>query len=293
MIDPLKLPSPNAKKNPFFLILFGIGLVLIVLQLLLNSGNYFYSWFIHVQYPSHYEFNQLDSVLKQYVHEKRYYHLVDYSNLKHSKEFHHAVSELAHISPDRLNTPAQQLCFWINTYNLLVIDGIVARYPLSSPQGRPDIFSLHKYIVGGVPLSIDNIFELKLTPLFKQVDVKAIFLCCGGTLGDPAVPDHAINQKDLNDDIQTAMLYFINNPDNVRFDPANGNFYISPFFSLNATLLSQNGESMHAFVNYYLPADKQLNLTNFHIKQTYFSTFNWQLNDLKIQEIPPAEAVSQ
>ena len=51
---------------------------------------------------------------------------------------------------------SEPLASWINTYNALVIDAVLQRYPLASVSEVPDFFSKIMYRVAGVERSLDD-----------------------------------------------------------------------------------------------------------------------------------------
>ncbi|MGC5352351.1 hypothetical protein ACPXAT_27350, partial [Klebsiella pneumoniae] len=75
-----------------------------------------------------YHFPTYDNVLHHVVSGDA----VNYEALKSDemrKELDSAVDELAKLNPDQMESQQEQTCFWINSYNLLVLKAITDLYP--------------------------------------------------------------------------------------------------------------------------------------------------------------------
>src|ERR1700678_2862883 len=110
------------------LVVLGLGFLLILFHTISHAGEFIAPLFIHVNHPLTYNFTDYDSLLKSVVKD----HRVDYQNLKKSKLLDEAVADLSKTSPDHLDSPEEQLCFWINSYNLLVLKAISDAYPIKT-----------------------------------------------------------------------------------------------------------------------------------------------------------------
>lgn len=95
--------------------------------------------------------------------ENGYY--INYTDLRESRAYHefrnYCSPRLRHFDPARLNTQYENLAFWINLYNALVIDGIINfEVQTSITETRLGIllfFRKAAYNVGGQRLSLDDI----------------------------------------------------------------------------------------------------------------------------------------
>jgi len=258
------------------LALFAIGFVMVIVSVGSHLGDYARSVFVHVDNPASYSFATFDKVLSQCVKDDR----VDYKEVAKSKELQQAVDELAHIGPDRMVAPADRLCFWLNSYNLLTLKLIADRYPITSIRQLGQDTSFKRFIVGGKQLSLSDIYLNRILPMVGSVEPKAIFLMCGGSLGYPSLQDHAVQPEHLSGDAEAAAYKFLNDPANVYFDFEANTFYLSPFLEWNRVLFDKQYGSVFAFANRYLPAEKQANLQRVSTLTSFRPTFNWQLNDV-------------
>ncbi len=258
------------------LCLLATGLILGTMQSVYNAGTYMQTWLIHVDHPATYKFTTYDQLLQKHVKGG----LIDYSSLHHdTRLLKQAVNEIKHISPDRISTAEAQLSFWINSYNLLVVQNVVDHYPLSSINDLPETARLREFVVGGKAYSLENIENWEIRPRLTGTNVKALFTICSGARGYPRIGYHALDPTHFQDEIRTATEAFVNNPENVFYDSNTSAFYLSLFFKWNENLLVTDYDSTFSFANDYLNADLRLDLQSNKIKKTYLPSFDWRLND--------------
>lgn len=208
--------------------------------------------------------------------------LVDYSHMKHSPELNAAVEELKRTSPDNIVNDQDRLAFWINAYNLLTLKAICDRYPISSPRKLGNTYSGEEFLVGGKPITLQDIYFTQIVPMAKRIDVNAIFLACNGTLGSPVLNEYPANKDTLKQDGEAAALRFCNDPRNVLYDPDTKTFAISPWLQWNHELLEKEHYTPHHFVNKFLEPDHKVQVDDVTIMKTYFPNFDWTLNDKQI-----------
>ena len=269
----------SGKRSFLPLALLAIGLIFITLQLVSNVGGYVKAFFVPVEYPLTYEFTIYDSLLKRCVSGD----LVGYKVLANSPDLNLAVDELERINPSRLATPRDRLAFWINAYNLLVVKNIADRYPMKSVRDVNHFMSLRKFVIGGVPYSVEDIQRREVVPMLKHADSHAIFLMCGGAMGYPPLLDHAISAARLDDDMKFALHDFVNNPKNVNFDIDTRTFLISRFFNWYQELLCNDFNNPFEFANAYLDPFKKVPVADKQILKAFMPQFDWWLNDIELK----------
>jgi Protein of unknown function, DUF547 len=265
-----------------------VSLAVLIAVVLLVSVNaimrlpmYVMSLFINVQHPVVYSFPNYAKLLPEVVKGD----FVDYQALKKSKLLDEAMSDLGHTSPDSLEDSDQRFCFWLNSYNLLVLKSIADKYPierLSDP--RLSHMGTNKYFIGGKPYSIEEIRKMQLVPVFLTRWPMALFLACGGCIGSPPLLDHVITPKTLREDSESAAAKFVDKKDSTSYDPVHKAFMLSPFFMFNETVFSRFGGA-HAFVNRLLPKAKQLDIESRAVLfKTYSQHLNMYINDTALQQ---------
>jgi hypothetical protein len=239
------------------------------------------SMFMHVKHPVVYSFPAYAKLLPEVVKGD----FVDYQALKNSKLLDEAMEDLGHTSPDSLEDNDQRFCFWLNSYNLLVLKSITDKYPverLTNP--KLSHMGTYKYFIGGKSCSIEEIRKMHLVPQFMTNWPMALFLACGGCIGSPPLLNHVIVPKTLKADSEAAAARFVEKKESASYDPDKKAFMLSPFFMFNDGVFSRYGGA-HAFVNRLLPPDKQLDIESRAVLfKTYSQHLNIYLNDTALQK---------
>lgn len=75
--------------------------------------------------------------------------------------------------------------FWVNTYNITVIKGIIVNYPIKCLSYNIDFFDKTTYILGGKIIAFNDIENKLLRAKFK--DAYFNFVVFFGAIGCPAL----------------------------------------------------------------------------------------------------------
>ncbi|MEM7381060.1 MAG: DUF547 domain-containing protein, partial [Bacteroidota bacterium] len=98
-------------------------------------------------------FNKADTFFKTYVKDGR----VSYKDIKANPAALDELLQLAKGITVSENDAANYQAFWINSYNLLVIKGIVDSYPVKSPLDIGGFFDKKKYDIGGTSTTLNDL----------------------------------------------------------------------------------------------------------------------------------------
>ncbi len=212
-------------------------------------------------------FDRVDVFLQQYVKNG----LVDYrSILKNPGQLNQLVEEIRQFDLNTLTTPEQEQAFWINTYNILVIKGIIAHYPLNSPLDVPGFFKSIRYPVGGQQLTLDEIENIRLRERFNAPRVHFVLVCAAR--GCPPISDHAYRPEHLEQQMEQRAKNVLNNPRFVKIDEPTKTVYLSEIFKWFKSDFEGNGKSVVDYINRYrntpIPFD-------FRIQ---YMKYDWNLN---------------
>tara|TARA_R110002074_G_scaffold399036_1_gene591666 strand:+ start:18013 stop:18726 length:714 start_codon:yes stop_codon:yes gene_type:complete len=161
-------------------------------------------------------FNEADSFLKANVVNS----LVKYNAIKENPEVLKAVlnsaKDISVSESDALNYQA----FWVNAYNLIVIDGIVKNYPLKSPLDVDGFFDKVKHSVGGKMITLNGIENKLLRAKFPNEPRFHFVLVCAG-LGCPPIINEAYTPKKLDAQLQRQTTKALNDPNFIRVEGHN------------------------------------------------------------------------
>ncbi len=136
---------------------------------------------------------------------------------------------------------AQQLAFWINAYNALAIDTIVAHYPLkrrglrgfafprSSIQQIDAVWTLKRRVIGGERRSLDDIEHGIIRANFNEPRIHFALVCAA--VSCPELRAEAYRAAELDTQLQEQLTGFLANATKgLRIDPRRRRISISAIF---------------------------------------------------------------
>lgn len=196
---------------------------------------------------------------------------VNYKAIKSNPD---ALQELVALGKEvRVTTAnaASYQAFWINAYNLHVINGIVDNYPTKSPLDIKGFFDKTTREVGGKNITLNDIENKLLRAQFpKEARFHFVLVCAG--LGCPPIINEAYKPSNLEAQLQRQTKIALNNP---NFIKVKGNkVQLSQIFEWYKGDFTHSGSEVD-YINKYrneaIPAKA---------KVSYYS-YNWTLNDTK------------
>jgi len=159
--------------------------------------------------------------------------------------------------------------FWINSYNLFVIKGVIDNYPMKSPLDKAGFFDKIVYSIGGKKTTLNGIENKLLRAKFKDARFHFVLVC--GAIGCPPLINKAYMPNTLEKqlDEQTAIAlngnFVIINDKKKKIEASEIlNWYKEDFIS--------KGENEIDYINKF----RTIKIPNDY-KVTYFA-YNWSLN---------------
>lgn len=213
-------------------------------------------------------FASTDSFLKEHVKNGR----VNYKAIKNNPDaLASLLANAKKISVSKTDAKNYQ-AFWINTYNLLVIDGIVRNHPLKSPLDVNGFFDKKKHEVGGENITLNDIENKLLRANFPTEARFHFVLVCAG-LGCPPIINSAYQPSTLDAQLQKQTVKALNDNNFIRVNK--NKVQVSQIFEWYKGDFEQNGSDLVDFINAYrteqLP-DKS--------RVSYYP-YDWTLNEVK------------
>ena len=213
-------------------------------------------------------FTQTQSFLTETVKDGK----VMYSSIKKDPQDLYALLELAKSVRVAESDTASYQAFWINSYNLLVIKGIIENYPVVSPLDIPGFFDKTEHEIAGVKITLNDIENLKLRAVFPAEPRFHFVLVCAG-LGCPPIINRVYLPDSLEEQLEQQTAESINNPEFIRV--RKNRVEVSQIFEWYAEDFNRNGNTLPGFINRYraepLPAKA---------KFSYYA-YDWALNDVQ------------
>ena len=155
--------------------------------------------------------SKADAFFKSNVNNGR----VTYAAIKDNSSSLNELLEMAKgisVSKDKI---AEYQAFWINGYNLLVIEGIVKNYPIKSPLDKPGFFDKNKNEIGGKRITLNDIENKLLRENFPKEARFHFVLVCGG-LGCPPIINEAYTPSKLDAQLERQTKLALNDPEFIQ-----------------------------------------------------------------------------
>jgi len=197
--------------------------------------------------------------------------LVDYKAIKNNPEQLNKLIALGKEVRVTTSSPKTYQAFWINAYNVNVINGIVANYPIKSPLDIKGFFDKTTRDVGGKKITLNDIENKLLRAKFPKEARFHFALVCAG-LGCPPIINEAYLPNSLEAQLQRQTKIALNNSKFVRVKGSK--VQLSQIFEWYKGDFTKEGneiEYINKFRKEALPAKS---------KVSYYS-YDWTLNETK------------
>jgi hypothetical protein len=234
--------------------------------------------------------------------------VVDYRRLAQSDAYHayrDAARSLQKFNLNGLNTEQERRAFWINLYNALIIDAVIAYGAKRSIIEIPNVFDRAAYRVGGFRFSANDIEhgilranaghpfipgaqfrrdDPRLRFMLDKIDPRIHFALVCAANSCPPIGFYDANRLDAQLDL--AARAFINSG-NLRLDRATMTVHLSAIFSWYAADFGamwygyRRRERLIQFVAKYVDNADDRAFLELHAERlrVQFIEYDWDLND--------------
>jgi hypothetical protein len=227
---------------------------------------------------SGFDYSKFDQVLKTYVNDKG---LVDYNGIAGDRMFRAYMKSLETAKPEAMSRDGQ-LAFWIDAYNAVTIDKVIAWKPKKSVRETfvPGVwtstkfFTTRDHIVAGKHLSQDDIENDILRKQFKDPRIHFAIVCASS--GCPPLPRFAYTAENVQAKLEEETRQYLNSNRGTRIDSADNTLYLSKLFDWYKGDFESKSGSVLNFIKPYLD-EKTLAFLQHGPKIAYLD-YNWALN---------------
>lgn len=207
---------------------------------------------------------------------------VAYSDLASSADWRRLVDGLDGVDVTALPGPHARLAFWINAYNVLVIDLVVRNYPIDDIRDLggllTPVWKLEAGRVGGRPVTLHEIEHGVLRPL-GDPRIHAALVCASTSC--PSLRREPYSAERIPDQLEDAMQAFLADPrKGLAVDRARRRVRLSRIFDWFEEDFEAAGGPLE-YVSRKAPKSERSWLAKppEGLRRDYFD-YDWTLNDL-------------
>lgn len=210
-------------------------------------------------------FDSADNFFQAYVENGK----LKYAEIKQNpKALSYLMEEAKNIEVS-IENPDQYKAFWINSYNLAVISGILRTYPVSSPMDIDGFFDEISYEIGGKNVTLNSIENDLLRAKFPEPRFHFVLVCAAKSC--PPIISEAYRPETLEKQLQRQTEKAMNNPQFVQVQKDKVLF--SEIMKWYEQDFTNNGQTLIEFANKYRKTPIPNNF------KTGFYKYNWKLNE--------------
>lgn len=209
-------------------------------------------------------FENSNVFFKKYVSNSK----VDYAALKKNSADLETLLELTKNANLKGLSDNELKAFWINAYNLHVIEGVVANYPIKSPLDVAGFFDKVTYTIAGKKITLNDIENKMIREVYNDARIHFVLVC--GAKSCPPIIQGAYFPESLEKQLNEQTKLALNNPNFIKL--SKDKVSVSQIFEWYKKDFISKGSNEIDFINKYRE-DKILN----KIKLTYYS-YDWSLN---------------
>ena len=194
--------------------------------------------------------------------------------------------QMAAVAVGSLSRP-EQLAYWINLYNISVVNVVVEHYPVESirdistdPIVRLNVFKKPAAKTKAGALSLNDVENDKIRTGFKDPRIHFAINCAAKSC--PPIRTEPYIGARLNEQLDDQARRFLTGPHGVRLEKNGGDLdvHVTKILDWFKDDFETWGGGRIAFVRKFLPADKQKQLDAAKGKTNFeFDDYDWALND--------------
>ncbi len=201
---------------------------------------------------------------------------VDYKAIKDNPNFSVYIDTLK-MKPN-FDNKNQELAYWINAYNALVIKGILDGGSPSTFFSRQSFFKGDEYELAGMQINLNDLERKVIIPIGEPRIHFAIN--CAST-SCPKLQSNVFEAEILDQQLTEATNTFINDTMRNYFDPATKTAHISKIFDWFEEDFVKHSGSVQKYLAQYVNDEtvaNDLRAENYKIK---YLKYDWSLNGAK------------
>lgn len=224
------------------------------------------------------EHSVFNEFLSPYLHDNKRLRTFNY-NAVTLQDKHKLTTYLTYLQTldPRIYTKDEQLAYWVNLYNALVINLVLTHYPIDSIKEIGDGFTgpwnIQLATIAGQPITLNKIEHGILRPIWQDNRIHYVINCA--SIGCPDLPLTTFTSVNIDQQLNAAATRFINQPKAVSI--VNDTLTFSGIYTWFSADFGSSHSALMAHINTYAlpPLKKQLNSFSGDIEFDY----DWALNE--------------
>jgi Protein of unknown function, DUF547 len=167
----------------------------------------------------------------------------------------------------------EQLAFWINAYNAMIVAGILDGYSAENAFKRYRFFKSYSQVIAGQQRTPDAIEHGIIRPQFRDPRTHFAVVCASTSC--PKLRQEAYVGSRLDEQLDDQARRFLNDPSRNRIDPASGTLELSQIFKWFKEDFTRDGKTLADFLAPYLTAEQIRLLRS---KPPSYLDYDWTMN---------------
>ena len=214
-------------------------------------------------------FNKADDFFNENVKNGK----VEYAEIKKNQSNLNDLTKAIADFDFEKESVAGQKAFLINAYNILVISGIVNKFPIKSPLDVSGFFDRVKYKVIGKKMTLNDIENKMIREKYKDPRFHFALVC--GANGCPVIINKAYLPATIDAQLTNQTRIAVNNVNFTKVSDEAKTVKLSQLFDWYKDDFLTKGDNYIDFLNKYR-TDKVAD--NYKV---YLYTYDWTLNNAK------------
>ncbi|MEE9439155.1 MAG: DUF547 domain-containing protein [Saprospiraceae bacterium] len=224
-------------------------------------------------------FSSADVFFQRYVYDGA----VNYKRLKsNTAELDKLTKQISNVRFDEDNSKYKK-AFYINAYNILVINKIIEYYPIKTVEEIDKFFKKYRFNIAGDDLNLVQIENEKLLDAFNH-DPRLHFALVCGAIDCPKIADYSYTWDMLDIQLEDQTYLALNDDEFIK--NSKGKYLLSQIFKWYSSDFGSNTEELVTFINRYRE-DK------IDYKDIGYYKYNWALNEYLKKNIGNSDVESQ
>lgn len=177
---------------------------------------------------------------------------VDYQKIKtDAASLNELVETISKMDVSKENANAQK-AFLINAYNLLLIKGIIAKYPVKSPMDIAGLFDKITHTIAGKKHTLNDIENKLIRAKYNDARIHFVLVC--GALGCPPIINTVYKPETLEEQLNKQAKIALNNPAFIKVNAGSKKVELSQIFEWYKGDFITKGKNEIDYINQFRDA---------------------------------------